>query len=157
MSRMANFKGPLCSKSLVAIKWMNWWYQSVYLWLKKCVTLVVGFYICYPQSRHMHKNWKHPSDVGGVADGTQEHRHKVLRNWSLHRVYCLLEISLNIPCWWHHSLHSAFLSMMASYLDLLDHQRRKGIPREGKVITAKAAQSSWRRLWFYTCKMVIIK
>ena len=44
--------------------------------------------------------------------------------------------------------------MMASYLDLLDHQSRKGIPREGRVITAKAAQSSWRRLYFNTCKMV---
>ena len=31
---------------------------------------------------------------------------------------------------------------MASYFDLLDHHSRKGIPREGRVITAKAAQSS---------------
>merc|ERR1719432_376434 len=32
---------------------------------------------------------------------------------------------------------SAFLSMIDSYLDLLDHHRRKGIPREGRVITQR--------------------
>ena len=39
-------------------------------------------------------------------------------------------------------VYSFLAAMMPSYLDLLDHQRRKGIPREGRVITAKAAQSS---------------
>ena len=34
----------------------------------------------------------------------------------------------------------------ASYLDLLEYHSMKGNPREGRVITAKATQSSWKTI-----------
>lgn len=58
-----------------------------------------------------------------------------------HLLIVKLDMTGHLPIANLGKIYSLFLAN-PSYLDLEDHQRRKGMPREGRVITANASQSN---------------